>query len=148
MPARKADSFESELWTDDSTFSHGEQTVSRPNVHGVCEANESEFSEKKQVLYVRRSGFLAQMIRRLIRMKALDDWRVGGRFLLAIDGTGLYSFRRRHCEHCIETRHDSGAVTYSHKVLVAFIVSDNGYVLPIACEFIENPGAAYDKQDC
>ena len=88
------------------------------------------------------------MIRRLIRMKALDDWRVGGRFLLAIDGTGLYSFRYRHCEHCIETRHDSGAVTYGHKVLVAFIVSDNGYALPIACEFIENPGAVYDKQDC
>ena len=73
---------------------------------------------------------------------------IGGRFLLAIDGTGLYSFRRRHCEHCIETRHDSGAVTYSHKVLVAFIVSDNGYALPIVCEFVENPGAAYDKQDC
>ena len=91
---------------------------------------------------------LARLIRRLIRMKALDDWRVGGRFLLAIDGTGLYSFRRRHCAHCIETRHDSGVVTYSHKVLVAFIVSDNGYALPIACEFIENPGAVYDKQDC
>ena len=91
---------------------------------------------------------LAQMVRRLIRMKALDDWRVGGRFLLAIDGTGLYSFRRRHCEHCIETRHDSGAVTYSHKVLVAFLVSENGYALPLACEFIENPGAVYDKQDC
>ena len=57
MPAKKADSFESELWTDDSTFSHGEQRVSRPNVHGVCEANGSEFSEKKQVPYVRRSGF-------------------------------------------------------------------------------------------
>jgi len=81
-------------------------------------------------------------------MKVLDDWRVAGRFLLAIDGTGLYSFRRRHCEHCIETRHDSGGVTYSHKVLVAFLVSDNGYALPIACEFIENPGAVYDKQDC
>jgi hypothetical protein len=91
---------------------------------------------------------LAQMIRRLIRMKALDDWRVGGRFLLAIDGTGLYVFHRRHCEHCIETRHESGAVTYSHKVLVAFIVSENGYALPIACEFIENPGPVYDKQDC
>ena len=91
---------------------------------------------------------LAQMIRRLIRMKALDDWRVGGRFLLAIDGTGLYSFHRRHCEHCIDTHHDSGAVTYSHKVLVAFLVSENGYALPIACEFIENPGAVYDKQDC
>ncbi|MFZ4397203.1 MAG: hypothetical protein ACOYOU_16430 [Kiritimatiellia bacterium] len=93
-------------------------------------------------------ALLAQIIRRLIRMKALDDWRVGGRFLLAIDGTGLFSFRQRHCEHCIETRHDSGAVTYSHKVLVAFIVSDNGYALPIACEFIENPGGVYVKQDC
>lgn len=89
-----------------------------------------------------------QLIRRLIRMKALDDWRVGGRFLLAIDGTGLYSFHQRHCEHCIETRHDSGAVTYSHKVLVAFIVSADGYALPVACEFIENPGPVYDKQDC
>jgi hypothetical protein len=91
---------------------------------------------------------LAQMIRRLIRMKALDDWRVGGQFLLAIDGTGLYSFAARHCAQCIETHHQSGVVTYSHKVLVAFIVSDNGYALPIGCEFIENPGAVYNKQDC
>jgi hypothetical protein len=93
-------------------------------------------------------NLLAQMIRRLIRMKALDDWRVGGRFLLAIDGTGLYSFGCRHCEQCIEARHKSGTVTYSHKVMVAFIVSENGYALPIACEFIENPGTVYDKQDC
>lgn len=88
------------------------------------------------------------LIRRLIRMKALDDWRIGGRFLLAVDGTGLYSFREHHCEHCIKTEHESGVVTYSHKVLVAFIVSANGYALPIACEFIENPGPVYDKQDC
>ena len=91
---------------------------------------------------------LAHIIRRLIRMKALDDWRVGGRFLLAIDGTGLFSFHQRHCAQCIETHHASGAITYSHKVLVAFIVSDNGYALPIACEFIENAGAVYVKQDC
>lgn len=66
--------------------------------------------------------FQACLLRRLIRMKALDDWRVGGRFLLAIDGTGLYSFHQRHCDHCIETRHSSGTITYSHKVSVAFIV--------------------------
>lgn len=91
---------------------------------------------------------LAQIIRRLIRMKALDDWRIAGRFLLAVDGTGLYSFGRRHCQHCIETRHESGVVTYSHKVLVAFIVSESGYALPIAFEFIQNPGVVYNKQDC
>ena len=90
----------------------------------------------------------ARMIRRLIRMKALDDWRVGSRFTLAIDGTGLYAFRERHCEQCIETHHESGAVTYGHKVLVAFLISPDGYALPIACEFIENPGPVYKKQDC
>lgn len=91
---------------------------------------------------------LALMIRRLVRMKALDGWRVGGRFPLAVDGTGLYTFAERHCENCIETRHASGAVTYSHKLLVAYIVNDEGYALPAACEFIENPGAVYEKQDC
>jgi len=88
------------------------------------------------------------LIRRLIRMKALDGWRVGGRFLLAVDGTGLYSFHERHCANCIKAVHESGVVTYSHKVLVAFIVSGDGYALPIACQFIENPGPVYDKQDC
>ncbi len=39
-------------------------------------------------------------------------------------------------------------MTYSHKLLVAFIVSPDGYALPVACEFIENPGESYDKQDC
>jgi hypothetical protein len=73
---------------------------------------------------------------------------VGGRFLLALDGTGVYSFRSRHCEHCIETQHESGAATYSHKLLVAFIVSADGYALPVGCDFIENPGAVYVKQDC
>ena len=94
----------------------------------------------------------ARLIRRLIRMKALDDWRVGGRFLVAVDATGLYSFPERHCEHCIEKciekRHPSGTVSYSHQVLVAFLVSGDGYALPIACEFIENPGLVYNKQDC
>jgi hypothetical protein len=93
-------------------------------------------------------ALLARLVRRLIRMKALDGWRVAGRFLLALDGTGLYAFGQRHCEHCIETRHDSGAITYSHRILVAFLVSADGYALPIACDFIENPGEVYDKQDC
>ena len=90
----------------------------------------------------------ARLIRRLIRMKALDDWRVDGQFLVAMDATGLYSFLERHCQHCIEKRHASGTVSYEHQVLVAFIVSAGGYALPIACEFIENPGPVYNKQDC
>jgi len=93
-------------------------------------------------------SLLARLIRRLIRMKALDDWRVDGRFLVAIDGTGQFAFAKRHCEHCIKTEHKSGAITYSHNVLVAFLVSQDGYALPLGCEFIENPGEVYKKQDC
>ena len=52
---------------------------------------------------------LARCVSRLIRMKALDGWRSGGRFLLAVDGTGLWSFRERHCPHCVRTQHASGA---------------------------------------
>ena len=91
---------------------------------------------------------LARCVRRLIRMRALDGWRSGGRFLLALDGTGLWAFRERHCPHCVRTQHASGAVSYGHRLLVAFIVSPDGYALPVACEFIENPGESYDKQDC
>lgn len=91
---------------------------------------------------------LAMAIRRLIRMKALEDWRVGGRFLLAIDGTGMYSFNEPHCQDCLVTRHADGRVTYSHKLLVAFLVSQDGFALPVACEFIENAGGTYVKQDC
>lgn len=91
---------------------------------------------------------LAMAVRRLIRMKALDGWRVGGRFLLAIDGTGMHSFSEPHCEECLRTEHSSGTVTYSHKLLVAFLVSQEGFALPVACEFIENAGGNYIKQDC
>jgi hypothetical protein len=91
---------------------------------------------------------LSASIRRLIRMKALDGWRVGGRFLLAIDGTGMHSFSEPHCEECLKTEHADGTVTYSHKLLVAFLVSQDGFALPVACEFIENAGGIYVKQDC
>lgn len=96
----------------------------------------------------RLENVLVLAIRRLIRMKALDGWRVGGRFLVAIDGTGMYSFSERHCEDCLVTHHTDGRVTYSHKVLVAFLVSADGFALPMACEFIENAGGIYIKQDC
>ncbi len=42
-----------------------------------------------------------QLVRRLIRMKALDAARLQGRFVVAIDGTGYLVFRYRHCDHCL-----------------------------------------------
>jgi hypothetical protein len=91
---------------------------------------------------------LAELVRRLIRMKALDDERVRGCFLVAVDGTGFLSFDYPHCPHCLRMEHASGKVTYQHPVLAAFLVCGNGLALPLAVEFVENPSQPFDKQDC
>ncbi len=43
-----------------------------------------------------------QMVRRLIRMKCLDRFRLQGYLLTAVDGTGHLSFTKRHCETCLD----------------------------------------------
>ena len=91
---------------------------------------------------------LAEFARRLIRMKALDESRVRGHFLVAVDGTGHLSFDYPHCPHCLRTQHASGAVTYRHPVLAAFLVGASGMALAVAVEFVENPAEGFDKQDC
>lgn len=89
-----------------------------------------------------------KMIRRLIADKRLDDFRLYGEFLVAVDGTGLFSFRKQHCEQCLKTEHSGGAVTWSHKMLDAKLVSEDGFAMSICSEPIENENGCYDKQDC
>jgi hypothetical protein len=94
-----------------------------------------------------------RMVRHLIRGKVLDDARFLGRFVVAVDATGLYTFSERHCEHCLVTRHAT-CTTYSHNVLEAKLLGPGDMVLSLASEFIDNEDAgtrlsADDfKQDC
>jgi hypothetical protein len=41
----------------------------------------------------------ARMVRHLIRSKVLEPARLHGYLVAALDGTGLYAFGQRHCEH-------------------------------------------------
>src|SRR5262245_6183026 len=59
-----------------------------------------------------------KMVHRLIRMKALDEARLQGRFLVLIDGTGYLVFHHRHCQHCLTQQHGDTTV-YLHQVLEA-----------------------------
>ena len=84
----------------------------------------------------------------LIRKKVLDSFRLFGKwFTIAFDGTQLFSFAERHCEHCL-TRTHNGKTTYYHPVLEAKLVTPCGMVFSIMTEFIENPSQYVDKQDC
>lgn len=99
----------------------------------------------------------AQIVRSLIRGRALERWRLLGKwYLVAFDATGVGHWHERHCEHCLErtiTAKNAKGKTesrtvYDHMVLAAKLVTASGLALPIASEFIENPGPNPDKQDC
>jgi hypothetical protein len=96
------------------------------------------------------------MISRLIRMKALDEARLQGRFVIPIDGSGYLVFRTRHCDHCLTQRHGETTL-YMHQVLEAKLLGPAGTVFSIATEFIDNrdaqgvaAGSSQEqvKQDC
>ncbi len=89
-----------------------------------------------------------KMINRLIRMKALDKFRLLDKHLtIAVDGTGHLVYKQRHCPHCL-TRKKDGKVLYCyHNVLEAKIVAENGLSLSIETEFIQNSDGT-TKQDC
>src|SRR5260370_13472844 len=97
---------------------------------------------------------LHQHTQRLIRMKALDDFRFQGDFVAAVDGTGYLGFAHHHCSQCLTQKHSSGTVSYLHPVLEAKLLTTTGLALSLASEFIENPPGRTptdyqeQKQDC
>ena len=102
------------------------------------------------------AGLEQDMVNRLIRMRALDEARLQGRFLVLIDGSGYLVFHHRHCEHCLTQKHGEQTV-YLHQVLEAKLLGPGGTVFSIATEFIDNrdaldtpAGASPErlKQDC
>jgi hypothetical protein len=97
-----------------------------------------------------------KLVNRLVRMKALDEARLQGDFLVLIDGTGYLAFHERHCEDCLTQKHGESTL-YMHQVLEAKLLGPGGTVFSIATEFIDNrdardtPAGASEerrKQDC
>jgi len=107
-------------------------------MNGVLETLEIEELEK----------LIVKIVTRLRKCRMLDRFRFDGLLTVAIDGTKILKFKKRHCEHCTHQTHKNGKRTYFHCVLVAKIVTPLGLVIPLAFEFIENPKGEYDKQDC
>ena len=79
-----------------------------------------------------------QMMRGLFRGKVLDAYRLLDRWrVVAVDGTGHVSFRRRHCPHCLTQTHGNETY-YFHNVLEAKLVTASGLALSMGNEFIDN----------
>lgn len=93
------------------------------------------------------------MIKELLKKRCFEDYRIEGRYWGVIfDGTGLYSFDEKHCEHCLKrtyTNKETGETktVYMHHVLEAKLVAGD-MVFSIGTEFIENENEDVTKQDC
>lgn len=92
----------------------------------------------------------SKMIRTLLKKKVLNSHKVLGKYLpIAIDGTGLYKFPERHCDHCLTRKSKkTGKMCYYHMVLEAKVVTRDGLALSIMSEFVENSQENPTKQDC
>ena len=84
----------------------------------------------------------------LMRNRVLDESRLGGRYLIAIDGTGILSSSEKHCDTCLTQVHKDGTTTYYHMVLEAKLVTPGGLAFSIGSEFIQNADPKATKQDC
>lgn len=92
------------------------------------------------------------MVTKLIRSKMFDKYRYKGKyFQIVIDGTGLTSFKERHCKHCLKRVYNRGEedeyTIYYHYVLEAKLVVGE-IVISIDTEFVENEKEEVEKQDC
>jgi hypothetical protein len=93
------------------------------------------------------AGLIRLMIRRLVRMRALENGRLLGQYLVVVDGTGQLCFQQRHCPACLEQVRE-GKTVYYHQVLEAKLVTPGGLALSLGSEFIENSNPKASKQDC
>ena len=79
----------------------------------------------------------------------LDTFRrLGGRVLIALDGTEYHCSRKIHCQHCSTRMRSKGGTEYYHSMLAATLVAPgHDKVIPLEPEFIV-PQDGAEKQDC
>lgn len=93
------------------------------------------------------------MIKELLKKRAFENYRIEGRYWgIIFDGTGLFSFDEKHCDHCLKRVYkdkETGETNtkYFHHVLEAKLVVGD-MVFSIGSEFIENESEDVTKQDC
>jgi hypothetical protein len=98
-------------------------------------------------------GIRTYMIKELLKKRCFEEYRINGKYWgVIVDGTGLFCFDKKHCDHCLKRKYtdkETGEerIIYMHHVLEAKLVVGD-MVLSIGSEFIENESEDVSKQDC
>ena len=90
----------------------------------------------------------ARVISVLIRKKVLEKEKFRGYYVVAVDGSGMATFKERHCECCLTRTSKNDITTYFHNVLEAKLLTPSGLSLSMATQWISNEGKnEFQKQD-
>jgi hypothetical protein len=94
-------------------------------------------------------GLFLKALERVADADALAPFqRLGGRVLIALDGTEHFCSRKIKCEQCSHRRRSDGGTEHFHALLGASLVAPgHKKVLPLPPEFIA-PQDGAEKQDC
>jgi len=113
--------------------------------HGDTVHNVIEALDEAQVETLKRC-----MVQTLLEKNVFHKNRFRQKwFRVAVDGSGVVSFKHKHCAQCLHTTSKNGKVSYFHTVLDARLITSNGFSISLANVWIENPAdEEYDKQDC
>ena len=77
-----------------------------------------------------------------------DFERLGGRVLIALDGTEYFCSQKLGCPHCQTRKRSNGKTDFYHSMLAATLVAPgHNMVVPLMPEFIVRQDGA-EKQDC
>lgn len=93
--------------------------------------------------------FKTDLIKRLIESKVFYNYKIGGYYLVAVDASGVISCDKDRFGCGLKQESKNGVTTYLYPVLEAKLVTENGFCISLATEWIINDNnKAYDKQDC
>lgn len=115
----------------------GVQMPHMDTVDSVMEHMEEPMMEKLKV----------QLIRVLLSKRIFHKFKRQGKFIVSIDGTGLYTFEELPYESCPHKTSKNGKVTYHQPVVEAKLVCSNGMSISLCSEFVNNEDGQ-TKQDC
>lgn len=91
------------------------------------------------------------IVQKLIRDKTFTRWRTHRkRYCIAVDGTGVHSFKTEPYPNCCYKESKNGTRTYSSSVMEAKLLCANGFSISILTEWIINDpdNTKNNKQDC
>ncbi len=88
------------------------------------------------------------LVKQLIEKRVLDKYRFQGRLVVAVDGTGIFSFDKEPFPGCPYKTSKTGKRKWYAGLLEAKIICSNGFSISIETEWYKNSDNIEEKQDC